>query len=53
MAKKKKIKKTNEERILDENGIEYEEKNFNVFHNAVHGLLAFTERGFRSDDGKR
>ena len=29
MAKKKKIKKTNEERILDENGIEYEEKNFN------------------------
>ena len=29
MAKKKKIKKTNEERILDEHQIEYEEKNFN------------------------
>ncbi|HIX01213.1 MAG TPA: aminoacyl-tRNA deacylase [Candidatus Ligilactobacillus excrementigallinarum] len=29
MAKKKKIKKTNEERILDEHGIAYEEKNFN------------------------
>lgn len=29
MAKKKKIKKTNEERILDEHHIEFEEKNFN------------------------
>lgn len=28
MAKKKKIKKTNEERILDENHISYKEKNF-------------------------
>lgn len=29
MAKKKKLKKTNEERILDEHQIDYEEKNFN------------------------
>ena len=45
MAKKKKIKKTNEERILDENGIEYEEKNFNWVGRGMDALKDAESQG--------
>ena len=49
VAKKKKIKKTNEERILDENGIGYEEKNFNWVGRGMDALKDAESQGIDPD----
>lgn len=49
MAKKKKLKKTNEERILDENQIDFEEKNFNWVGRGMAALEDAKAQGINPD----